>query len=300
MQWLNYHHLFYFWTVARTGGVTAASEEIGLAQPTISAQIRSLEDALGHRLFDRIGRRLELTETGRTVYRYANDIFSLGRELKETLNGAAADRRERLRVGVADVLPKIVAAHVLKPLLLGDEQIHLVCYEGKPAELLGRLTSHELDLVLSDAAVGAEANIRAFNHELGECGVSVFAPKKDARRYRKNFPASLDGAPLVMPTDNTSLRRMLDYWFARQQIRPHILAEFEDSALLKAFAQSTGAVFAAPSLVKESIAKLYGVAEVGAPEGMRERFFAISLERKVRNPAVVKLLEAAHERIFLD
>ena len=300
MQWLNYHHLFYFWTVARTGGVTAASAEIGLAQPTISAQIRSLEEAIGHRLFDRIGRRLEMTETGRTVYRYADDIFSLGKELRDTLDGGVADRREKLRVGVADVLPKMVATRVLTPLLSGDDETHLICYEGKPVELLARLSSHELDLVLSDAPVGAEANIRAFNHELGECGVSVFAPKRSARRYSKDFPASLDGAPFVAPTDNTSLRRMLDYWFARQRIRPHILAEFEDSALLKAFSQSTNAVFAAPSLVKQSISNLYGVAEVGQPEGVRERFFAISLERKVRNPAVAKLLEAAHERIFIE
>lgn len=298
MQWLNYHHLFYFWTVARTGGVTSASEEIGLAQPTISAQIRSLEEALGHRLFDRIGRRLELTETGRTVYRYANDIFSLGRELKETLNGGSPDRRERLRVGVADVLPKMVATRVLTPLISGEQGVHLVCYEGKPADLLARLSSHELDLVLSDAPVGAEVNIRAFNHELGECGVSVFAPKKEGKRYRKGFPRSLDGAPFVAPTDNTSLRRMMDYWFTREQIRPRLLAELEDSALLKAFAQATGALFGAPSLVRERVEDLYGVVDVGVLEGVRERFFAISLERKVRNPAVAKLLEAAHERIF--
>ena len=298
MQWLNYHHLFYFWTVARMGGVTAASHEIGLAQPTISAQIRSLEQELGQRLFDRVGRRLELTDTGRTVYRYANEIFSLGRELQDTLSGGAPDLREKLRVGVADVLPKMVATRVLAPLLSGDEEIRLVCYEGKPAELLARLGSHELDLVLSDAPVGVENNIRAFNHELGECGVSVFAPKKQAARYRRRFPAALDGAPFIAPTDNTSLRRMLDYWFSQRGIRPRIVAEFEDSALLKAFSQSTGAVFAAPSLVKSWIADAYGVSEVGTIEGVRERFFAISLERKVRNPAVARLLEAAHGSLF--
>lgn len=298
MQWLNYHHLLYFWTVARTGGVTAASEELGLAQPTISAQLRSLEESLGQKLFDRVGRRLELTEAGRTVYRYANDIFSLGREMLETLDGGPADRRARLRVGVADVLPKMVVTRVLTPLLSGEEHVHLICFEGKPAELLARLSSHEIDLVLSDAPVGAEHNVRAFNHELGECGVSVFAPKNKARRYREGFPDSLSGAPFVMPTENTALRRMLDYWFAKRQIRPNVLAEFEDSALLKAFTQTTPALFAAPSVIKESIADLYGAVDIGSPEGIRERFFAISLERKVRNPAVVKLLEAAHERIF--
>ncbi len=300
MQWLNYHHLFYFWTVARTGGVTAASEEIGLAQPTISAQVRRLEESLGRRLFDRIGRRLELTETGRVVYRYANDIFSLGRELQDTLRGGSADTREKLRVGVADVLPKMVATRVLTPLSGGERGVHLVCYEGKPTELLARLGAHELDLVLSDAPIGAETNIRAFNHELGECGVSVFAPKRQAQRYRRRFPESLDGAPFAAPTDNTSLRRMLDYWFTRKGVRPRIVAEFEDSALLKAFSQSTGVVFAAPDLVRESIAKLYGVAEAGSLDGVRERFFAISLERRVRNPAVALLLEVAHEHISVD
>lgn len=297
MQWLNYHHLLYFWTVVRAGSVTAASAELGLAQPTISAQLRSLEQTLGHRLFERAGRRLELTETGRVAYRYANDIFSLGNEMLRALDGNTGDRRERLRVGVADVLPKMVATRMLMP-LLSDGEVHLVCYEGKPAELLARLASHELDLVLSDAPVSAEFHVRAFNHELGESGVSVFAPKKHARRYRRGFPDSLDGAPFVLPTDNTALRRMLDYWFTRRQIRPAVVAEFEDSALLKAFSHSSVALFAAPSVVKESIASLYNASVIGSPEGVRERFFAISLERKVRNPAVAKVLEAAHGKLF--
>lgn len=300
MQWLNYHHLFYFWTVARTGSVTAASKEIGLAQPTISAQIRSLEENLGQRLFNRVGRRLELSDVGRVVYRYAGDIFLLGGELQRTLSGGDADRRERLRIGVADVLPKMVATRVLLPLLEMADEVHLICYEGKPSELLARLSSHELDLVLSDAPVGAEAAVRAFNHELGSCGVSVFAPKKAARRYKKDFPQSLDGAPFALPTDNTSLRRMLDYWFEKRGIRPKILAEFEDSALLKAFSHGSGAVFAAPSVIRDSIEQLYGATKVGEVDGVRERFFAISLERKVKNPAAAALLEAAHESAFND
>lgn len=298
MSWLNYHHLLYFWTVARTGSVTAAAEELGLAQPTISAQLRSLEESLGQKLFERIGRRLELTDTGRTVYRYANEIFSLGREMIQTLDGRPADQRERLRVGVADVLPKMVVSRLLAPLLSSAEDVHLICYEGKPAELLARLSIHELDLVLSDAPVGAEFNIRAFNHELGECGVTVFAPKKQAKKFRKNFPQSLDGAPFVMPTENTALRRMLDYWFARNDIHPHVLAEFEDSALMKAFTQLEFALFAAPSAVKDPIADLYGMEEIGIAKDLRERFYAISLERKVRNPAVIRLVETAHQRLF--
>lgn len=298
MSWLNYHHLLYFWTVARTGSVTAAADELGLAQPTISAQLRSLEESLGKKLFERIGRRLELTDTGRTVFRYANDIFSLGREMIQTLNGNPGDKRERLRVGVADVLPKVVVSRLLAPLLSTTEDVRLICFEGKPAELLARLSVHELDLVLSDAPVGAEFNIRAFNHELGECGVTLFAPKKQAKKFRDGFPGSLDGAPFVMPTENTALRRMLDYWFARNEIRPHILAEFEDSALMKAFTQLEFALFAAPAVVKDSIANLYGMEEIGVAEDLKERFYAISLERKIRNPAVLKLVESAHHRFF--
>jgi len=298
LSWLNYHHLLYFWTVARTGSVTAAAEELGLAQPTVSAQLRSLEDSLGKKLFERIGRRLELTDTGRTVFRYANDIFSLGREMVQTLEGHPQDQRVRLRVGVADVLPKMVVSSLLAPLLSSTGDVHLICYEGKPAELLARLSVHELDLVLSDAPVGAEFNIRAFNHELGACGVTLFAPRKQAKKFRKDFPQSLDGAPFVMPTENTALRRMLDYWFARNDIRPHVLAEFEDSALMKAFTRLEFALFAAPSAVKDSIAELYGMEEIGIAQGLKERFYAISLERKVRNPAVIRLVESAHDRLF--
>ena len=298
MRFLNYHHLLYFWTIARSGSVTSAAEELGLAQPTLSAQLKSLEESLGHRLFERVGRRLELTPRGHTVYRYADDIFSLGREMLHTLDGRPADNRERLRVGVADVLPKMIVTQVLAPLLSGDSDVHLICYEGKPPELLARLSIHELDLVLSDAPVGNEVNIRAFNHELGECGVSLFAPKNRAARYRKNFPDGLDGAPFVLPTENTSLRRMLDFWFSRRDIRPLVVAEFEDSALMKAFTQLNFALFAAPAAVAKSISALYGVAEIGTPPDLRERFYAISLERRVRNPAVLRLLDAAHHGLF--
>lgn len=295
---LNYHHLLYFWTVARTGSVTAAAEELGLAQPTVSAQLRRLEQAVGARLFDQVGRNLELTEAGRTAYRYANDIFSLGSEMLQTLDGRPTGARQRLRVGVADALPKTVAARVLSPLASGADPVHLLCYEGKPGELLGRLSMHELDVVLSDGPVGSDVSVRAFNHQLGECGVSIFAPRGIAARYRKDFPASLDGAPFILPTSNTSLRGMLDYWLSRREIRPSTVAEFEDSALMKAFCQYHNALFAAPAVVRREIVDRYDVEEIGTVEGARERFFAISLERKVRHPGVLALLDAAHEDLF--
>ncbi len=295
---LNYHHLLYFYTVSKTGAVTAAAEVLGVAQPTISAQLRQLEQDLGHRLFRRVGRGLELTEAGRVVQRYANDIFSIGDEMLQTLDGRPAGGRPRLRVGIADVLPKMAVAHVLEPLLVGEEAVHLLCYEGKPSALLAKLSIHEIDLVLSDSPVGSDQSIRAFSHLLGECSVTVFAPEVESKDYRREFPQSLDGAPFVLPTNNTALRRMLDDWFAVHEIRPQIVAEIEDSALVKAFARVRGALFASPTLIGDKAAVLYGAVPVGEIPDVQERFYAISLERKVRHPAVKALLEASYGGIF--
>ena len=299
MRKLNYHHLFYFYAIAKTGAITEAAEQLGVAQPTVSAQLRQFERDLGVQLFQRIGRGLELTETGRVIQRYANDIFSIGDEMINTLEGRPASGRPRLRVGVADVLPKMVVARVLEPLLVGPEAVHLLCYEGKPVDLLAKLAVHELDLVLSDAPVGTDQNIRAFSHLLGECSVTVFAPQESSEAYRREFPQALDAAPFVLPTDNTALRRMLDDWFSRQEIHPQVLAEIEDSALIKAFAQVRGTLFVAPTLMVDQVATLYGFAPVGEIQEIQSRFYAISLERKVKHPAVKALLEASQEDIFL-
>jgi LysR family transcriptional activator of nhaA len=295
---LNYHHLLYFYTVSKEGSVTAAAEALGVAQPTVSTQLQQFEQALGHPLFQRIGRGLELTVTGRIVQRYANDIFSIGDEMLDTLEGRPVSGRARLRVGVADVLPKIAVARVLEPLLVGEQAAHLICYEGKPVDLLAKLSVRELDLVLSDSPVGADQSIRAFNHLLGECSVTVFASQETSTAYRREFPQSLDGARFVLPTTNTVLRRMLDDWFARREIHPQVIAEIEDSALVKAFAQVTGALFAAPSLMADQVAALYGAVPVGEIQEIQARFYAISLERKVKHPVVRALLEASQKGIF--
>lgn len=299
VKWLNYHHLYYFWTVARLGTISAACEELSLAQPTISAQLRTLERSIGHKLFRQVGRTLEMTESGRIAYRYANDIFTLGREMVDTLDGRPVGSRARLRIGVADVLPKTIVARILQPVTAGEEGVHLLCYEGKPAELLAKLSLHELDVVLSDQPAGAEGGIHAYNHQLGECGIAVFGPQADARNYTRDFPQSLDGAPFVLPTENTSLRRMLDHWLERHEIHPQVLAEFEDSALLKAFVRVQGALFAAPAAMSPEIADLYGVKAIGELPGLAERFYAISLERRIKHPAVAALLDWAHDEIFI-
>lgn len=297
MTTINYRHLLYFYAVVKAGGVTAAADELGLAQPTISAQLRQFERDLGYQLFRRAGRGLEVTEAGRIVQRYANDIFSIGNEMVQTLKGRPVAGRSRLCIGIADALPKMAVALVLEPLLAG-ESVHLLCYEGKPADLLARLAVHQLDLVLSDAPVSREQNIRAFSHLLGECSVTVFAPRRKAEAYRGEFPQSLDGAPFLLPTDNTALRRMLDSWFAVQEIQPQIVAEIEDSALVKAIAPVANALFAAPTLMRDQVTAFHDAAPIGEIHEIRERFYAISLERKVKHPAVKALLEANQEGVF--
>ncbi len=298
MDWLNYHHLLYFWTVAKEGTIAAACQKLHLAQPTISAQIRALERALGEKLFRRVGRRLTLTETGRLVYRYADEIFSVGRELMDTLSGRQTGNPLRFRVGVADVLPKLIAHRLLEPALKLPEAIQLVCRESTPAELLARLAIHELDLILSDSPIGPDVRVRAFNHLLGECGVAVFGSKELAVAHRRRFPRSLDGAPFLMPAGSTSLRRSLDFWFDSEDIRPSVVGEFDDSALLKVFGQAGAGLFAAPDVIEKEVRRQYGVRVVGRLESVRERFYAISVERKVKHPAVVAIADAAREKLF--
>ena len=302
MEWLNYHHLLYFWVVAREGSVTRASEQLYLSQPTISAQIRALEHSLGEKLFVKSGRHLVLTEIGRVVFRYAEEIFTLGRELTDTLKGRTSSRTQgrpvRFLVGIADVVPKLIAHRVLEPALRLDEPIHIVCTEDKPERLLAELAVHELDLVLTDAPISPSIKIKAYNHLLGECGVTIFAPAKNSAGYKRNFPHSLHDAPFLLPTDNTSSRRLLDQWFESQGIRPSIVGEFEDSALLKVFGQTGIGLFAAPSVIEKEIKTQYGVHAIGQIDAVRERFYAISVERKLKHPAVVAISEAARQELF--
>lgn len=298
MEWLNYHHLLYFWMVAKTGSVSTAAAELSLAQPTVSGQIRLLEHTLGERLFDRVGRRMELTEVGREVFRYADEIFSLGRELLDTVKGRPTGRPVRLSVGVADALPKLIAYRLLEPALRLPEKVWIICREDRSDRLLAELAIHSLDLVLSDAPVGPGMSIRAFSHLLGECGVTVFGAGALAAKYRRGFPHSLDGAPLLLPTENSALRRSLDQWFDSVQIRPQVVSEFEDSALLKVFGQAGTGLFVAPSAIDAEVQKQYGVKVVGRIEAVKERFYAISVEKRLKNPAVVAISAAAREKLF--
>ena len=298
MEWLNYHHLLYFWVVAKEGTIAAACKELHLAQPTISAQLRSLERSLGEKLFTRVGRNLALTETGHVVYRYADEIFSLGSDMMDTVRGRPTGRPMRFNVGVADVLPKLVAYRLLEPALHLSEQVQLVCHEGSPSELLTRLAVYDLDLVLSDSPIGPDVKVRAFNHLLGECGVSIFGTKDLATKYRRRFPKSLDGAPFIIPTANTALRRALEHWFDSEDIRPLVSGEFEDSALLKVFGQAGVGLFSSPTVIEKEVQRQYSVKVVGRLASVRERFFAISVEKKVKHPAVLAIADEARQKLF--
>jgi LysR family transcriptional activator of nhaA len=290
VDWLNYHHLHYFWLVAREGSLARASSELRLAPSTVSGQVRLLEQALGEDLFTRSGRRL--------VFRYATEIFTLGGELRDAVEGKGVGRPRSLVVGVADVVPKLVAWRLLEPALKQAEPVRLVCREDKPERLLAELAVHNLDVVLSDAPVGPSIRVRAFSHLLGECGVVFFATHALAAGHRGRFPASLDGAPMLLPTENTALRRSLDQFFVARRVRPKIVGEFDDSALLKVCGQAGMGIFPAPAVIAEEVERQYQVRPIGRTDQVRERFYAITIERKLKHPVVAAISEEARQRVF--
>jgi len=293
MDWLNYHHLFYFWTVVREGSIAAACRKLLLSPATISAQLRELEESLGEKLFKRVGRNLAPTEFGRLAARYADEIFGLGQEFLDVAKGRTLETSLRFRLGVDDVLPKLVIARVLEAAFCLPQEVRLACVEGTQSQLLPQLAVHDLDLVLSDAPADPSIKVRAFSHLLGESGITVCAVPALARRLRKNFPASLDGAPALLPTPNTSLRRAMDEWFESVGVRPRIIAEFEDLALLNACGYRGAGFFAVPDAVAAEITTGESVQALGHMGKTRERLYAISVERRVKHPAAVALVENA-------
>lgn len=291
-DWLNYHHLLYFWVVAREGSVTAAAKRLRLAQPTISGQLRLLEERVGEPLFARQGRGLELTEMGRAVFRYADEIFSLGRELQEVVRGRPTGRPMRLAVGVTDALPKMVVARLIEPGLTAPDGVRLVVREDRPERLLADLATHELDLVLADMPLGPGMPVRAYEHPLGETPVAFFAAPSLAH-LAAGFPASLDDAPFLWPATGTALHRSLARWFEANRVAPRFVGELEDSALLKAFGQRGLGVFAAPAVVADEVVAQYAVIELGRSEEVRERFWAITVERRIVHPGTRAIVEGA-------
>jgi LysR family transcriptional activator of nhaA len=298
MEHINYHHLRVFWTAAREGGVTRASEKLHVSQPTVTSQIRALEHVLGQKLFVRSGRNLVLTDSGRSAYRYADEIVGLGQELLDGMKGGSPGREVRLTVGIADVLPKLIAYRILEPAMRLPEPVRVEAIEDAPERLLAELAVFGLDVVLADAPVGPAVRVRAHNHLLGECAVSVFGARRLAGAYRRGFPRSLDGAPFLLPRQHSALRLALDDWFDREGVRPHVVGEFDDSALMKALGQAGLGLFPAPSPIAAEVCRQYNVRSIGTIESIRQRFYAITVDRNVKHPAVIAICEAARHGLF--
>ncbi|MHB1349991.1 MAG: transcriptional activator NhaR [Desulfobulbaceae bacterium] len=299
MEWLNYHHLYYFWCAARKESISRASEHLRLAPSTVSAQVAKLEDMLGGKLFLRVGRNLELTEMGRLVYRYADEIFSLGQELLDTVRGRPISGPLRLVVGIVDALPKLVVRKLLEPAMNLPESIRIVCHEGKEEHLLAELSVHGLDIVLTDTPVKPGLSVKAYSHLLGECGVSFFAAKRMADRLKGQFPQSLNGMPMLLPSPMSALRGALDQWFDSIGIRPSVVGEFDDQALLKTFGQAGDGIFASPTVIDEEVQRQHNVLVLGKTNAVRERFYAISVERIIKHPAVAAIQKEASKSIFV-
>jgi len=289
MKWVNYNHLYYFWMVAREGGVVRASEELMVSQPTISNQLRELEAAIGQKLFERAGRGLRLTEAGRIAFNYANEIFSLGQEMLDALEHRSAGPVLRLAVGLLDVIPKPVAHRLLMPALKLPEPLRLICREDKADRLLADLAARRTELVLSDSPVGTAIQLAGHNHLLGESGVSFFATQELAARYKRGFPKSLNGAPMLLPTDHTQVRRSLNIWFDAKRVHPMVTGEFDDSALMFWFGRTGAGIFPAPTLIEEALRREMDLQVVGRARDVREHFYAITLEETPANPAAVAI-----------
>ncbi len=290
---INYKHLHYFWVVAKQGGIARASERLHLTPQTISGQISLLEETLGESLFNKVGRNLELTETGRLVLSYADEIFSLGGELEDALHNLPSERPMVFKVGVTEVVPKSIAYRLLAPAMEMPEAVRIVCRENSLDSLLGELALHRIDMVIADGPIPSGLNVRGYNHFLGECGVSFLGVARLAKTVRKNFPHSLNGSPLLLPSQINMVQARLLIWLDGLRIHPRIVGEFDDSALMKVFGQAGAGIFIVPSAIADEVAKQYGVQIIGHTEEVREQFYAISVERRISNPAVVAITETA-------
>ena len=298
MRHLNYSHLHYFWTVAREGSIAQASQSLHLTPQTISGQLKLLDEAVGQALFNRVGRRLVLSDMGKVVFEYADEIFAVGAELASVVRGNHASGPKSLAVGIVNSMPKLIAERIIAPALTAEEPIRVRCHEASLEQLLSELAVHKLDLVLSDQPVPDGLNLKAYNHRLGTSGLSFFVQRRQARRYRGRFPYSLSEAPMLLPSPNSALRRRLDDWFENHELSPRIVGEFDDSALLKAFGEAGAGVFAGPSVIEEEICRMYRTSVIGQTDEIRERFYAISPERRLKHTAVVLITDIARSDLF--
>jgi LysR family transcriptional activator of nhaA len=296
---MNFKHLYYFWVTAKAGGIMRAGEQLHTTPQTLSGQIKVLEDWLGRKLFRKAGRQLELTEHGRLALGYADQIFSLGQDLETALRQVrGSQRRLDFRVGVADSVSKSVAYRLLEPAFLIDQPVKLLASEGKFDDLLAQLALHRLDLVIADEPMPKRVSVKAFNHALGSSSLTCFATPALRARFKGAFPACLDGMPMLVPGATASVRRQLEGWFAKHQIAPVVVGEFDDAALMKAFGREGQGAFLAPSVLEEETCSQFGVVAIGQTSELVEEFYAVSVERRISHPCVLAITDAAREQLF--
>ncbi|MBL0730573.1 transcriptional activator NhaR [Piscinibacter sp. HJYY11] len=303
---MNYKHLHYFWSVVRSGGVLKASEELHLSPQTLSGQINLLEERLGRPLLMKVGRNVEPTEAGRMVMQYADEIFTLGQELEDALRGGKdAPRAPLLKVGFVDSVPKLIAYHVLEPALRLEPTPRLQCPEGKLPALMTELAMRRVDLVISDVPLPGNLGVKAFTHLLGGSGIAFFASERVLRKHgtsvrqvRARFPQSLQPLPMLLPAADSASRPRLDAWLRQHGIAPNIAAEFQDTALMKAFGREGLGVFPAPAVLAREISRQFEVERLGSPDDLVEEFYAISIERRISHPGVAAITEAARSELF--
>jgi LysR family transcriptional activator of nhaA len=298
MAALNFKHLRYFWVIAKAGSIARASERLHLTPQTLSGQISTFEELLGYRLFTRVGRRLELSEAGRVIQKYADEIFTLGEELEGVLRSPAEGRPVYFRAGIADAVPKAVAYRLLEPAVNLESPMIMVCREGKLTDLMSELATHKIDIVISDAPMPATVKVKGFNHLLGESGVTFFATQKLARGLTGSFPRSLHGAPILLPGEDAAIRPRLESWFDAQGIRPRVAGEFDDGALQNAFGRAGIGIFPAATVIEKEICQQYGVVAIGKTSAVTEAFYAISVERRLTHPAVLAITSSARKELF--
>jgi LysR family transcriptional activator of nhaA len=297
LRHLNYKHLQYFWTVANEGSITRASEALHITPQTISGQLKLLDEEVGEPLFQRAGRGLVMTDTGRLVKQYADDIFTLGAELSQVVRGRQAEQRA-LHVGIVNSIAKLIAYRILEPAITAAQAVHLVCIEGDLENLLAQLAIHRLDLVISDRPIPVGLNVKAYNHSLGDSVIAFFCEPAMVERYQSGFPESLRGAPVLLPSQGSAMRRDLDDWFERVGVEPHVVADFDDSALMKMFGAAGAGVFPAPHAIAPEIERMYGARVIGLADNVRDTYIAISPERRLRQSSVLDIIERAREQLF--
>lgn len=293
---MNFKHLQYFWAAAKAGGIVRASEQLHMTPQTLSGQIKLLEGRLGCALFRKVGRRLELTQEGRVAFGYAEQIFGLAAELESTIRrGTRGEAALDFHVGIADAVPKAIAYRLLEPSLGVSAHVRLICHEGKFRDLLAQLAVHRLDLVIADEPMGPQTSVKAFNHKLGTTSTSFFATPAVKRGLKGDFPQCLDGAPMLMPGAVSAARQRLDMWLAAHRLRPRVIGEFDDAALMKAFGAEGRGVFVAPSVLEAETQSQYGVRRVGQASELVEEFYGVSLQRRVTHPCIAAIAASARE-----